>query len=384
MDELTFHIPTKVIFGLDVLNRAGQVVSELGKRALVVSEAVLFEERAGDAVLGYLQKQGVEVLVFDEVGSGTTSSVVERAIELARASRADLVIGFGGIRALSCAKCVARMAPLSLRLDELFTTPLSNAGLSDALPYVEIPTTCRNPFMLTDECLLVDARNRRASILDLGIYAYAAIIDPTLTLTLSEKYTVSTMMDTLLAAIESYFSRKSTFLSDTLALRAIGVITSIMDDLAGHGEDRDLRFRASQAGLLVALSLTMSTQGVGAACAYALSAKAIVPKSMVSTVMIPYVLEHGMLSQPKKVERIGNVLGEEIYGKPLRDFSVHLVDVVRQRMGLLQIPMRLADFDVSLDSLVEIAAVAHAMPMTKFLVEPMAQEDILALLREAL
>lgn len=383
MDELTFHVPTRILFGLDVLNRLGQIAAGLGSRAILVADTLLIDEKVDGAIHDYLSRQGVDLIVFGEVGPGATSTVVERAIQLSKAGQCDLVIGIGGIRSLSFAKCVARMSLVDAPFDDYFASRAALEGPFQSLPYIEIPTTCRSPFMLTDECLLVDARNRKTSVLSVGKRADFALIDPALTLTLSEKYTVSTLLDTLLSAAEAYFSRRSTFLSDTLSLRAIGIITSMMDDLAGHSDDRSLRFRASQAGLLVAMSLTMSTQGVGTALAYALSGKEMVPKSMAAAVMLPYILERGMLSQPKKVERIGTVLGEEIYGKPLKDFSVQVVDAVRQRMGLLQTPMRLKDLEVSAENLVEVASVAHAMPMTSFLAEPMDDEEIYGLLREA-
>lgn len=383
MDELTFYVPTRILFGLDVLNRIGRIAAGLGSRAMLVADTLLIDEKVDGTIHDYLARQGVDLIVFGEVGPGATSAVVERAIELSKAGRCDLVIGMGGIRSLSFAKCVARMSVVDASFDDYFAGPASLEEPIRALPYIEIPTTCRSPFMLTDECLIVDARNRRSSIVNVGKRADCALIDPVLALTLSEKYTVSTLLDTLLSAIEAYFSRKSTFLSDTLSLRAIGTITSMMDDLASHSDDRNLRFRASQAGLLVAMGLTMTTQGVGTALAYASSGKEMVPKSMVAAVMLPYILERGMLSQPKKVDRIGTVLGEEIYGKPLKDFSVQVVDAVRQRMGLLQTPMRLKDLGVSADNLVEIASIAHAMPMASFLAEPMDQEAIYGLLREA-
>lgn len=383
MDELTFHVPTAVHFGLDTINRIGQVVSRHGTRAFVVADGVLGDYRVVEPVKGYLKKAGVAAIVFDELGPNSTSRVVEKGLDLCRAGRADVVLGIGGIRALSYAKCIARLAPVEAPFDDYFTGPRAREEDGLSLPLVEVPTTCRDPFMLNDDCLLVDARNRRVSVPNVGKTADAAVIDPVLTLSVSERFTVSTMLDTLLSAIESYFSRRSTFLSETLSLRAIGVITSIMDELAAHSDDRDLRFQASQAGLLVALSLSMSTQGVGSAIAYALGGKMMVPKSVVGAVMLPHILELGLRSQPKKVERIGNVLGEEIYGKPLKEFSVQVVDAVRQRMGLFQVPMRLKELDLDLDSMVEIASVAHGLPMTHFLSDPISEEDVLALIKQA-
>lgn len=383
MDELTLHVPTQVHFGLDILNRAGQIASRFGSRALLAADGVLGDYGVPKSIVAYLKRAGVETILFDELGTRSTSSSIERGLELCRASRADLIVGVGGLRALSIAKCIARMARVDAPFDDYLGGPNAQTGAESSLPYLEIPTTCRNPFMLTDQCLVVDARNRRTSVYRTGKNADAALLDPVLTLTLSERFTVSTMLDTLLAAFESYFSRRSTFLSETLSLRAVGVITSIMDELAANAADRHLRFQASQAGLLVALSLSMSSQGVGSSIAYAAAGKLMVPKSVVATVLIPYILELGLRSEPKKVERIGNVLGEEVYGKPLREFSVQVVDAVRQRMGLLQVPMRLKELELELDSMVEVADIAHDLPMTHFLNDPISSEDVLELIRQA-
>ncbi len=384
MDEFFLHVPTKVVFGLDVLNHVGQAASELGVRALLVTEGILHEQKIVERVRSYLEKSSVETIVFDELGPRSTSSAIERAIEIARSGHVELVIGLGGIRALSAAKCVARMATVAEPLDDYFTLKREARSANPPLPFVAVPTTCRDPFMLTDEALTVDARNRRSQIVKVGKVADYALVDPALTLSLSERYTVSTMLDTLLCAIEAYFSRKSTFLSDTLCLRAVGIITSIMDELAERSDDRNLRFQASQAGLFVALSLTTSTLGVGSAIAYALSGKRSIPKSTISAIMLPHVLDLALKSQPRKVERIGNVLGEEIYGKPLSEFSVHVVDAMRQRMSLLRVPMRLKDFDVGLDEMVEIASIAGSFDMARYLPEPMAAEDIYALIKTAM
>ena len=43
MPDILFHIPTRVVFGLDTINRIGQIVSEYGERAFLVTEAILYE-----------------------------------------------------------------------------------------------------------------------------------------------------------------------------------------------------------------------------------------------------------------------------------------------------------------------------------------------------
>ncbi len=381
MDEPFFYLPSRVLFGMGVFARAGQTAAALGSRALLVTDAILREERVTSGVEECLERAGVSTIVFDELGPESTSSALERAIELGRASRAQMVVGLGGIRSLSAAKCVARMVPAAEPLDDY----LSGGGDSGAsLPYLEIPTTCRNPLMFTDRSLIVDARNRRTHVLRTGKRADWVIVDPELTLSLSARYTVTTLMDTLLTAIEAYFSPRSTFFSETLCLRAIGIITSIIDELSDEPQNRELRIRAAEAGFLTGVSLTMSAQGLGSAVAYALNGWRMVPKSMVAGVMLPHVLDLAVQSQPKKIERIGNVLGEEIYGKPLKEFSVRVADAVRQRMSLLRLPMRLKDFDLGLEDVAEVASIAFSLLADGLASEPTSVEQIADLVKEAL
>ena len=151
MDELTFHVPTQVHFGLDILNRAGQIASRLGTRALVAADGVLAEYGVLKTIVGYLKRAGVESILFDELGTRSTSSSIEQGLELCRASRADLIVGVGGLRALSIAKCIARMTHVDAPFDDYLSGPRALSGAETSLRYLEIPTTCRNPFMLTDQ-----------------------------------------------------------------------------------------------------------------------------------------------------------------------------------------------------------------------------------------
>jgi alcohol dehydrogenase len=88
---------------------------------------------------------------------------------------------------------------------------------TEALPYIEIPTTCRNPFMLVDEYLMVDARDRTGKIgKTQEAITKAALVDPKLSFTLPAKYTLTTLLDVLLSGIEGLMSTKTNFLTETL------------------------------------------------------------------------------------------------------------------------------------------------------------------------
>jgi alcohol dehydrogenase class IV len=67
MADLFFNLPQQIIFGMDVVNRIGSLVSPFGKRVLIVTEAILYEQSVIERILHILSRKGIEAIVFDEV-----------------------------------------------------------------------------------------------------------------------------------------------------------------------------------------------------------------------------------------------------------------------------------------------------------------------------
>ena len=261
MPDLAFSVPTEIKFGLDVANRVAAVVSEYGERALLVTEAILYEGKVIDRVQALLEKKGLQYIVYDEVVPNATSSAVDDGVKLARGAHADVIVGLGGMRTLSVGKCIAMVAAGHSDMDDYLSGMLPKPV---SLPYVALPTTCRDPFLLTGEYLVTDSRDRSAKLgrVPAGP-ARAVIIDPRLSATLPPKFTATTLMDTFLAGVEGYLSSRNNFLSETFFLPALQLIGKTIGPLRDAPDDLRVRMNASTAGLLVALGLTVSRTGRG-------------------------------------------------------------------------------------------------------------------------
>jgi alcohol dehydrogenase len=381
MSDVSFSIPATVMYGLDMVNRTAAQVTRFGSRALVVTEAILYESKTIDRVQSILDKAGIQHIVFDEVVPNATSTAVEDGVNLARGSRAEVVIGMGGIRALSIGKAIAACAPTRQDVFELLGGAQPNG---QPLAYIEIPTTNRNPFMFTDEYCLVDARDRSCRILRAqpGI-TRAVVVDPKLTLSLPPKYTATTMMETLLGAVEGYLSNKSNFLADNFFREAIRAVGDNIMDAVQHPEDIRARTKASMAGLLVGMGLTMSKQGLGAALSYALNARFLVPKSWVSTIFLPHVMDFVLPAATERLAEIARLLGEDVESLPRTEAAQRAAEVVRRHIAALSLPTRLRDFDLNLDDMIEVAAMARSYDMMNYLPRAISTEDLYELIKTA-
>ncbi len=381
MADIVFNIPAQVYLGLDIINRLGVIVSEIGERVIIVTEAILYEPKVIERVCNLLDKRQIQYIIFDEVVPNATSKAVDDGVMLARGSHADVVIGLGGMKTLSIAKAIAMTAPNDNDIEDFL------AGVTPGKPplgYIEIPTTCRDHFMLTDEYFLVDARDRTGRIgkAQEGI-TKAVIIDPKLSRSLPKKYTITTMFDTLLAAVEGFLSQKANYLSDTFFTKAIELLGSSIPEVEGSPDEIKVRLNASTAGMLTAMGLSMSKQGIGGALSYAINAKFLVPKSWVATILLPHVMEFNMAASTEKLSVVAGLLGEESTGNASVEEANRAVEAVRRLMGPTGISTRLRDFDLSIDDLIEVAGTARTYDMMNYLPRLVSTEDLYEIIKSA-
>jgi alcohol dehydrogenase class IV len=381
MPDILFHIPTRVVFGLDTINRIGHLVSEYGERAFLVTEAILYEGKIINKVQEILDKKGVQHIVFDEVVPNATSTTVDSGVTLARGAHADVVIGLGGISTLSIAKCIAMTAPSENDMDDFLSGVQPQAA---PLPYIEVPTTCRNPFLFVDEYLVVDGKDRTGKIgrTQKGL-TKAALLDPKLSLTLPAKYTATTVMDTLLGCIEGYLSAKANFLSDTYLVRAIEILGGVIKEGLQNVDDIRMRMNASIAGMLLGLGLTTSRLGIGSALAFAINARFMAPKSWVSTILLPYVMEFALNVRGDRIAQVARLLGEDVSDASSVEAPVRAIEAVRRIISSLGLPTRLREFDLSLDEMIEISGAARSFDMMNYLPRVVSTEDIYELIKSA-
>lgn len=381
MADISFSVQTDIRFGLDVVNRIAALVGHYGDRVLLVTEAILYEGKVIERIQTLFEKKSIQYIIYDEVVPHATSSVVDEGIKLARSAHAEVVVGLGGVKTLSIAKCIAMAAPLGGEMDD-YLSGVQPKG--EPLAYVAVPTTCRDPFLLLDDYLMIDGRDRTAKIgrAQRGI-TRVAIVDPKLTVTLPAKYTATTLLDTLLVAVEGYISARSNFLSDTLFARACELVGRVSGQVATQPEDLRVRMSASMAGLLASLGLTMSKTGVGTAVAYAINGSFMVPKSWVAAILLPHVMEFFSTVSADKLARVAALLGEDLTDVPPVEAAARGVEAVRRLLGTLGLPARLRDFDLNLDDMVDIAGTARSFDMMNYLPRAISTEDLYELIKAA-
>ncbi len=380
MSDLILRFPSHVIFGPDVIQRIGQTVGAMGSRCLIVTESVLRQHGTIGHVEDILDRRSISNIVYDELGPGTTTAGLERAVSVARASQAEVVLGIGGMSVLAAARVISVAARGAEVGDVLGGRIRQHSGVS----YVEVPASYRNHYMFRDQCMMTDAATRHPTLVALPEgTTRAAIVDPNLTLSMSPKYAAAAMLDTLLAAVEGYVSNRSSFYSDTLLIEAISRLGSALKGITETPNEPKHRIRASEAGLITALALASSSQGIGGALSYAINSVHAVPKSWIATVLLPHVLDTTVLARPDKLKRVAHALGEQVRELTPSDAAYQASAAVRRLIGVLELPGRLREMDLAIDDLVDVAELAASLDMSSTAPVPHTTSDLYDLIKLA-
>ncbi len=382
MQHLNFNVPVNINMGEGVTGKIGITVEKAGGRTLIVTGADVIETGLHKRIEKMLAERGVDSIIFSGIGPDSTCSVVDSIVKLASSSKARTVLGIGGVRTMSIARAAAILSPAKIRIDDYLDG--TRAGVP-ALPFIGIPSTCRDPFMFKDSMMLTDSRNRRCMIVDTnGVLPHAVFIDPTNAETMPPATFIFTILDTLMYAIEGYMSVKSNFLSESLFLKAVSAVVSSEKRLDENSADKEAFEKAAKAGLVTSMGLSMAGPGLGAALSMIISSRFRIPRALVSAVLLPHILEYGLQVYPEKVARLAPILNEPTEGLNVVEAAQRVIDTIRHRVGLRRVPMRFSEFGVTMDDLGNIAETVKSFDFITQLPAPLSSDDIIGILKNGL
>ena len=219
----TIVSPRLLLFGGNAVGQVAEVLAKLRlSRPLVVTDPFMVSSGLVERVLSPLRDKGIDPPVFSDTVPDPTDTVVEAGVAVLERTDADCLIGFGGGSPMDTAKAIAILAAGGGTMRD-WKVPAS-ADMA-ALPIVAIPTTAGTGSEVTRFAVITDTeQNEKMLIAGLAALPAAAIVDHTLTYSVPPRTTADTGIDSLTHALEAYVSRRANAYSDTMALRAMGLI----------------------------------------------------------------------------------------------------------------------------------------------------------------
>ncbi len=378
MQVFDFFIPSHLKFGVDSLNRVGTVVSSVGSRVFLVTETALMNGETISHIQNLLTGRRCEVILYNiDTKPFAASAVIDKGAVLARASYCDVVVGVGGLRILSAAKAIAMLVNNTKSVNDYIDGELIK---EQSIPYVEIPTEARNPFMFNNNFLVTDERTRELHILKaVNGQPCNVIYDPAV---MSDADLPQIMMNVFANAVEGYLSSDSSFLSDMMFLKAIEMLSKYLIPAVKDKNSDAISF-LSLSGLMTSMGLSMASTGLIGAVSEVVNQKLQFENSGVASVLLPYVIEFCIPSSADKLARIAAAVGIGVESMTMLDVAVKVIEYVKKMAEDLELPAKLSDFSLKADELIDIADSAKKLDMMNYLPRPCSSEELYNILQSA-
>lgn len=310
MDIRKFSLP-EIIFGHGSMEYTGSYALQLGaKKVFLVSDPGL--ERSGwvGKLIEVIEASALKWVYYSNVSSNPRDYEVHLGADLYKAEGADVVIGLGGGSPLDMAKGVATVASNGGTIQDYEG---ANLIIRPLPPMIFLPSTAGSGSDISQFAIITDvARKVKMSLISRSLTPNVSIIDPDMLSTASDDLIVTSAVDALSHAVESYVSLIAHTLTETQALKAMHLI---LDNLQPALKTRDPLAMENLSMAAVAAGMSFSNASLGAchAIAHSLGGFFDTTHGMVHPVLLPAVMSYNLPACETKMASIGEiVLGKRL------------------------------------------------------------------------
>jgi alcohol dehydrogenase len=281
-----------------------------------------------------LKNKGISYDVFDDIEPNPKDYNVDRGVAKMKECKCDSIVTVGGGSPMDCAKAMAAVATLGG-----YTRDYVNKGRikQEVLPIIAIPTTAGTGSEVTFGAVITDTKRKfKFTIKGTTLAPKVALLDPSLTVSMSPALTAATGMDALTHAIEAYTAKNAKPLSDTFALYSTGVIWRNLKQAYDQGENLSARTGMLIGSLMAGIAFSQSDVGAVHCIAEAIGGMYDIPHGVCNAVMLPTIMKYNLPFCTTRYAQIATAMGIE-WQDPEQG-AQKAVDAVKRMAKNVQLP----------------------------------------------
>jgi maleylacetate reductase len=332
-----------VIFGVGSLSRLPEEVKRLkGSRVLVITGQSIatktdflaqIKTLLGDLYAGE----------FTGMGQHTPRSAVDKAVQLARDTEADLLISIGGGSPIDAAKVVAHFL---------------ETEKGRILPHIAIPTTLSAAEFSHLAGLTDDETRAKGGLALAEITPTAVILDANLTLATPQPLWLSTGIRSLDHAVETLYAPGVHPLNDVLALEAIRLLFEYLPKCKAEPENLEIRTQLQIAAWLSFFSAINTPMGLSHNIGRRIGATYNVAHGITSCISLTHVMKAMIDQHVSALARIAKVLELPEAKADEQTAAMAASQAVSDLVARLELPQHLSEVGVTEQDVPQIAIAA--------------------------
>ncbi len=312
-----FHIPTRIVQGYESHTNLSDFTEIIKKRVILVTDSNMMNLGVTQNLRCFVENVAYG-LIFYEVKDSL--GFQEDAISLVKEAKAQTIIGFGDTHVLSVARAMAQFSSTE----------------KHKINYIEIPSLpCIYTGLLEKYYISHNFETLKKPYVDLPSRAEWLILDSSYTEYCRVDTILESSVQSLAYAFDTLFSRESTMLSESYALKAIELIVSSGNRLPNEPTNIKLKNELMLASLLVSFAIQSSSLGICAGIAMSLENSLICSEVQGAGAVLLSALEYSLPSNLDKFQKVARVLNIE--EKDSLDSGAKVIETIQNLLVQMEI-----------------------------------------------
>lgn len=311
-ENMLWHkLPNSIYFRRGSLPIALQELVDNGhKRAMIVTDAFLFNNGYVDQVTSVLKAGGVETTVFFDVEADPTLSIVRKGAELARSFQPDVIIALGGGSPMDAAKIMwvmyehpeTNFEDLALRFADIRKRIYKFPVMGQKAKMVAIATTSGTGSEVTPFAVVTDdATGTKYPLADYALTPHMAVVDANLVMNMPKSLCAFGGLDAVTHATEAYVSVLASEFSDGQAIEALKLLKDYLPASYHEGAKNPVaREKVHSAATLAGVAFANAFLGVCHSMAHKIGAQFHLPHGLANALLICNVIRYNANDNPTK------------------------------------------------------------------------------------
>lgn len=382
MDIIEFKIPTKIIFGANSLDSLSEVIKKYGGRVIIATDGNSFNQIGLiDQIVNKLNDNFINSMVYSEITSTNSSDAADIIANLVRYSKADCIVAVGGFKVQNAAKGASVVVTNSGESSDYVN---GQPVYHKPLPIISIPTILGSLSEMTLGMYLYDKYDEvYKECADSNIYVKDCIIDPTLYETVPVKYSISSALSVFALSFDVYMSNSLNIINEPLIKYAMKTSISGINKLITDNANVDNISSMAISNITCAAASCNGNFGAIRALSIAINSVYSVNKSIVCSILLPYIMEYYMASAPKKYNVLADFIENIDKEMTPIEIGIQAGQYIKRIQQDINLPMKLNELNIDRNKFDKVAELALTYSGMNKLPRAMSKESIINILEQA-
>ena len=387
---LNYFLPPQIEFGNGAIQNLGEHVKAFdGKKPFLVSDAGVINAGILAKAIDALEASGLSSITYSDIEPNPTDISVTHGVEAYKTEACDVVIAVGGGSVMDAAKAIRLLTTHEPPLEPYYADVGGVERIrGDMPPLICVPTTAgtgsevSQGSIITDTSFQTTDRWRKRAIVTPLNMANIALLDPGITLGMPPALTAATGMDAITHGIEAYVATKYHPIAEGVALQALRMLSTNIQQAYHNGEDVNARGEMLFGSCMAAFSFQ---KGLGAvhSLAHQLSTDAPIPHGIANAILLPPVMEFNFSHASEKYAEVARALGIDTSDMEIDEAGYAAIDKIRAFNAELKMPTGLGDAGLDRGKIPKLGADAMLDHCHKFNPKVCTEADMVALFEAA-